>query len=260
MKKLKQLNMKNYLFITLTMLVAQFSFSQQKNEAISAAATETISSDVIESGATETVSNENLEDAILESNTQETPYSYLNKVKRFSIGAKIGIPNIVTGGIEYNLPFLNNHFAPYIDYTKINYNQSGESFSGSLSYSEFGLNYYFNQKGKGFYLGAGISNFSIKGVDSEIELDEATGRTGTADTNFEFSGTALKLGVKTGGTFYVRFEVGYSFGSFPIEIIVRAVDNSDSSLTEVEVVEIPGVPGISESGIVVANLGFGFSF
>ena len=252
--------MKNYLFITLTMLVAQFSFSQEKNEVISAAATETISSDVIESGATETVSNENLEDAILESNTQETPYNYLNKVKRFSIGAKIGIPNIVTGGIEYNLPFLNNHFAPYIDYTKINYNQSGESFSGSLSYSEFGLNYYFNQKGKGFYLGAGISNFSIKGVDSEIELDGATGRTGTADTNFEFSGTALKLGVKTGGTFYVRFEVGYSFGSFPTEIIVRAVDNSDPSLTEVEVVEIPGVPGISESGIVVANLGFGFSF
>ena len=62
------------------MLVAQFSFSQEKNEAISAAATETISSDVIESGATETVSNENLEDAILESNTQETPYNYLNKV------------------------------------------------------------------------------------------------------------------------------------------------------------------------------------
>ena len=247
--------MKNYLFITLTLFVVQFSFSQEKTEVITAAVTETISSDVIE-----TVSNENLEDAILESNTQETPYNYLNKVKRFSIGAKIGIPNIVTGGIEYNLPFLNNHFAPYIDYTKINYNQTGESFSGILSYSEFGLNYYFNQKGKGFYLGAGISNFSIKGVDSEIELDGTSGRTGTADTNFEFSGTALKLGVKTGGTFYVRFEVGYSFGSFPTEITITAVDNSDPSLNEEEVVEIPGVPGISGSGIVVANLGFGFSF
>jgi|TARA_B110000971_G_C19875640_1_gene438302 hypothetical protein len=190
----------------------------------------------------------------------ETPNNYLNKVKRFSIGVKAGVPNLVTGGVEYNLPFLNNHFAPYVDYTKLNYKEPGESFSGSLSYSEFGLNYYFNQKGKGFYLGAGISNFSIKGKDSAIELDGASGRFGTADTNFEFTGTALKLGVKTGGTLYVRFEVGYSIGSFPTEITITAKDNADSSLTEVEVVEIPKFPGISDNGIVVANLGFGFSF
>jgi hypothetical protein len=88
----------------------------------------------------------------------------------------------------------------------------------------------------------------------------ATGRLGTADTNFKFTGTALKLGLKTGGTFYVRFEVGYSIGSFPTEITITAKDNADSSLTEVEVVEIPKFPGISDNGIVVANLGFGFSF
>jgi len=52
--------MKNYLFITLTLFVVQFSFSQEKTEVITEAVTETISSDV-----TETVSNENLEDAIL---------------------------------------------------------------------------------------------------------------------------------------------------------------------------------------------------
>ena len=52
--------MKNYLFITLTLFVVQFSFSQEKTEVITAAVTETISSDVIE-----TVSNENLEDVIL---------------------------------------------------------------------------------------------------------------------------------------------------------------------------------------------------
>ena len=60
--------MKNYIYITLTLFVVQFSFSQEKTEVITAAVTETISSDVIE-----TVSNENLEDAILVSNTQETP-------------------------------------------------------------------------------------------------------------------------------------------------------------------------------------------
>ena len=260
LKKLNKFKMKNYLFITLTALTFQFSFSQNETELNTSAVSEKLSSDVIEPNANETVSNENLKDAILESNSQETLYNYLNKVKRFSIGVKVGVPNVVTGGIEYNLPFLNNHFAPYIDYTKINYKEDGESFSGSLSYSEFGLNYYFNEKGKGVYLGAGISNFSLIGEDNAIEIDGASGRTGTADTNFEFSGTALKLGVKSGGTFYVRFEVGYSFGSFPTKITITAVDNADSSLTEVEVVEIPEVPGISDSGIVVANLGFGFSF
>jgi hypothetical protein len=252
--------MKNYHFISLAMLVFQLSFSQKKTELISAAVTETISSDVIESEATKTVPNENLEYAILESNTHETPQDYLKKVKRSSIGVKIGIPNIVTGGIEYNLSFLNNHFAPFIDYTKINYNETGESFSGSLTYSELGLNYYFNQKGKGLYLGAGISNFSLKGEDNAIEMDGTNGRTGTADANFEFSGTALKLGVKTGGTFYVRFEIGYSFGNFPTKITIKAVDNADSSFTDDEDVEIPEIPGISNNGIVLANLGFGFSF
>ena len=253
--------MKNYIFILLILLVVQFSFSQEETKVITSAVSESLSTDVIESEATEAVSNDDLEDPILaNSNLQETSDDNLNKVKRFSIGVKVGVPNVATGGIEYNLPFLNNHFAPYVDYTKIDYNETGESFSGSLSYSEFGLNYYFNQKGKGVYFGAGISNFSLKGEDNAIELDGAIGRTGTADTNFEFNGTALKLGVKTGGTFYVRFEVGYSFGSFPTKITITAVDNANSSLTEVEVVEIPEVPGISDSGIVVANLGFGFSF
>ena len=244
LKKLNKFKMKNYLFITLTALIFQFSFSQNKTEL----------------NANETVSNENLEDAILESNSQEPQYNYLNKVKRFSIGVKVGVPNVVTGGIEYNLPFLNNHFAPYIDYTKIDYKEDGESFSGSLTYSEFGLNYYISEKGKGLYLGAGISNFSLTGEDNAIEIDGNSGRTGTADTDFKFKGTALKLGVKTGGTFYVRFEVGYSFGKFPTKITIDAVDNANSSLIVTEEVEIPKVPGISDSGIVVANLGLGFSF
>ena len=90
--------MKNYLFISLTVLAFQFSFSQSETE-------------VNTSAVSETLSNENSEDAILESNSQEMPSNNLNKVKRLSIGVKVGVPNLVTGGIEYNLPFLNNHFA-----------------------------------------------------------------------------------------------------------------------------------------------------
>ena len=41
------------------------------------------------------------------------------KVKRVAIGFKLGIPNLATGSAELILPFLNNHFAPYVDYSKI---------------------------------------------------------------------------------------------------------------------------------------------
>ena len=249
--------MKNYLFITLTALTFQFSFSQNKTEANTSAVSETLSSDVIESEATKTISNENLEDTILQSNSQEMTYNYLNKVKRFSIGLIIGVPNIIMGGIEYALPFLNNHFAPYVDFIRIKYDVD-ESFSGSLSYSEFGLNYYFNQNGNEFYLGAGISKFSLKGKMEDIKVVEETEITGSADTNFKFSGTALKLGVKTGGTFYVRFEVGYSIGKFPTEIEINVEGNNGSVYKQKE--KIPEIPGISKSGVVLANLGFGFSF
>ena len=66
------------------------------------------------------------------------------KVKHLSIGLKLGIPNLASGYAELALPILNNHFVPYIDYSKIPLNF--ESVETTIAYTEYGLNYYFNKK------------------------------------------------------------------------------------------------------------------
>ena len=78
------------------------------------------------------------------------------KIKRISIGLKLGIPNITSLGGQYTLPFLNNHLAPYFEYSSYNYNE--DEMEGSLKFSEFGVSYFFNEKGRGLYLGVGVSS------------------------------------------------------------------------------------------------------
>ena len=64
------------------------------------------------------------------------------KVKHLSIGLKLGIPNLASGFAELALPILNNHFVPYFDYSKIPLNF--ESVETTVTYTEYGINYYFN--------------------------------------------------------------------------------------------------------------------
>ncbi len=50
---------------------------------------------------------------------QETKNDTINKKdksKFISIGTKLGVPNTLSFNGEIILPFLDNHFAPYIDY------------------------------------------------------------------------------------------------------------------------------------------------
>ena len=71
----------------------------------------------------------------------------------------------------------------------------------------------------------------------------------------------MKLGVKLGKKFYFRIEAGYGFGDIPQEIeVTGTVTSGGMSTTETDYVEIPDIPGISESGMIVANVGLGFSF
>ena len=42
-------------------------------------------------------------------------------IKRFSLGLKAGVPNIVSVGAQYTLPFLNNHLAPYFEYSSYSF-------------------------------------------------------------------------------------------------------------------------------------------
>ncbi len=79
-------------------------------------------------------------------------------IKRFSAGLKIGVPNIAGLSLEGVTPLLENRLAVFVDYSGFNVND-GETEVG-LSYSEFGTNIYFGDKGKGAYAGIGFGNLS----------------------------------------------------------------------------------------------------
>jgi energy-coupling factor transporter ATP-binding protein EcfA2 len=127
-----------------------------------------------------------------------------------------------------------------------------------MKFSEYGATYYFNQSGKGFYLGLGISQLNVKANYKDISLD--MGRSGSGKTEIDLNTTNLKLGVKTGGRVYFRIELGYGIGNLPQSVTFVATDNSNPSYTETTTEEIPSIPGVSENGMIIGNIGLGVSF
>lgn len=178
------------------------------------------------------------------------------KIKRLSIGLKIGVPNMASVGAQYTLPILNNHLAPYFEYSAYTYDN--DEMEGDLKFSEFGASYYFNEKGKGLYLGVGVSSLKVKATYNDVSLD--FGKTGSGSTEIALNTTNLKLGFKTGGRIYFRVEMGYGTGDLPQTFKFTATDNSNPSYTETVTEDIPEIPGISESGLIIGNIGFGISF
>ncbi len=68
------------------------------------------------------------------------------------------------------------------------------------------------------------------------------------------------MGVKTGGRFYFRFEVGYGLtGDIPENITVTLTEINGSQ-TDTEDFEVPTIPGLGTNGLLVGNFGFGISF
>lgn len=65
----------------------------------------------------------------------------------FRIGAKVGVPNIITVNVEYVTPLLNNRVAFMVDYLPLSYTVDDTN----INYKNFeiGTNIYFNDKGKG---------------------------------------------------------------------------------------------------------------
>ncbi len=173
--------------------------------------------------------------------------------KRISVGAKVGVPNILSLNGEIVLPILDNHFAPFIDYGAFDI-EDGDTEVG-LNYTEFGLNYYFGSKGKGFYIGAGIAELSTDVTFNDLEFDDGT--IGSGSVGLDIGTTNLKLGLKTGGVLYFRIEAGYGLGSPPKTIEVIGTANG---VTETFIEPIPEIPGVNESGLLIGNIGFGFSF
>ena len=173
-----------------------------------------------------------------------------------SFGFKVGIPNIASLGLQYNLPIFNNHLAPFIEYSSYSYNDA--EVEGNLNFSEFGASYFFNKSGKGLYVGVGLSSLKFDVLYNNISLDFE--KTGSGSTEIALNTTNLKLGFKTGGKIYLRLEMGYGLGDLPTQVTFVASENSNPSYTETTTEDIPDIPGISETGLIIGNIGFGLSF
>ena len=178
------------------------------------------------------------------------------KVKHFSIGLKLGIPNLASGSAELTLPILNNHFAPYVDYSKFPLNF--ESVETTIAYTEFGINYYFNKKANGFFLGVGKGSLSTDVTFTNLLFPSGLqSLIGLGSTELNLDTTNFKLGVKTAGTVFFRFELGYGLGKIPDSLnFIATLNGISESFTE----SIPPIPGLTTSGILIGNVGFGFAF
>ena len=178
------------------------------------------------------------------------------KVKHFSIGLKLGIPNLASGSAELTLPILNNHFAPYVDYSKFPLNF--ESVETTIAYTEFGINYYFNKKANGFFIGVGKGSLSTDVTFTNLLfVNDLQSLIGSGSTELNLDTTNFKLGVKTAGNIFFRFELGYGVGKIPDSLnFIASLNGVSESFTE----SIPPIPGLGTSGILIGNIGFGFAF
>jgi len=180
----------------------------------------------------------------------------IEKSKTFSIGVKVGVPNIISINGEFVLPVLNNRFAPYVDYGS--FGLDIEDTETTLKYIEYGLNIYMGKKGKGLYLGAGRGTLKNEFTFKNLTFEEnGVSLQGSVTTQLDINALNLKLGFKTGGAFYFRIEVGYGLGTIPDSLNFTA---SSGGITETFTEEIPEIPGIGTNGFAIGNIGFGLSF
>ena len=191
----------------------------------------------------------------VEQQQEQTIDSLAPSVKRFSVGLKIGVPNIAGLSLEGVTPLLDNRVAPFVDFSSFDV-KDAETEIG-LSYSEFGANVYFNNKGKGAYAGIGFGNLS---TDLTFYEDLDGGSRGKGTTGLDIKSTNLKFGIKTGGRFYFRFEIGYGFTSDVPDDITVTLTEIGGTETETDSFDVPTIPGLGTNGILVGNFGFGLSF
>jgi hypothetical protein len=176
--------------------------------------------------------------------------------KLISIGTKLGVPNIVSFNGEIILPFLDNHFAPYIDYGAFNIDV--EDTETALNYSEYGINFYFGNSGKGLYVSAGMAQLNTEFTFNNLTFeDNGVSQKGSASTGLDLNTLNLKLGFKTGGFIFLRVEAGYGMGTIPDRLNFTA---TSGGITESFSEEIPAIPGLNANGLLIGNIGIGLSF
>ena len=179
-----------------------------------------------------------------------------DKSRLISLGAKIGIPNLASLNGEIVLPILDNHFAPFIDYGA--FNLEIEDTESDLNYAEYGINFYFSNKGNGLYVGASMAQLDSEFTFNNLTFEEnGVSQIGSAKTNLDINTLNIKLGFKTGGSIYFRFEIGYGMGAIPESIDFIATSNG---ITDSFSEDVPAIPGLSSGGLLISNFGFGLSF
>lgn len=208
----------------------------------------------------ETISNQ-----VTTSAFQKTDSLEIYKIKRVSLGIKLGIPNIAGFSTEVITPFLGNRIAPYLDFSF--FPVITDETDLDLKYTEFGSNFYFGDNGQDFYVGVGLGTLNTDIVFKSIEFEENGNRgRGTGTINTKINTTNLKIGIKKGGRVYFRFEIGYGVGTIPQEITVNgkfSYKDSNGVTREsngVETEKFPAIPGVNAKGVLVGNFGFGISF
>ena len=173
------------------------------------------------------------------------------------IGVKVGVPDIVAGNLEFVTPLFDNRVALFVDYSKFSVNEDDAEVD--VNYFEGGINIYFNNTGRGLYGSVSMSSLKIDGKYTDAETVNGTLYQGSASGDLKINTTNLKLGAKLGKKFYFRIEAGYGFGDIPDTIEVTGTEQG-TGMTETDFVDIPDIPGVSDSGMIVANIGFGISF
>jgi hypothetical protein len=171
-------------------------------------------------------------------------------VNHLRVGVKIGVPNIVSPTVEYVTHIWDDRVAFTADFMSLN--QTFDDVGVKFTDFELGSNLYFSKDGSGAYVGISYFDFRGEGTYDGVEFDDGSVGVGTGD--IDYNTFNLKVGYKTGRRFYVRTEIGYGFGNIPTEIIVTGSEGR----TTVE--DIPDIPGLSGSGLVVFNIGIGYSF
>ena len=187
--------------------------------------------------------------------------SSTDDLRPYRLGLKMGVPNTASLEFEYVTPLLHNHMSLFVNYTggKVTVDQ----VNANLNTFEIGSNIYFakNREGRGLYGALSYQNVDAKLSIEDYEAEDGTIYDGNAKTEVSYSGLNVKLGAKLGRKFFFRTEIGYSFGEIPKEIFVEGTFEGEpiSETTSIED-EIDDISIISQNGLPIFNIGFGFSF
>ena len=108
------------------------------------------------------------------------------------------------------------------------------------------------------FIGVGKASLSTDITFTDLIFSNALETiTGSGSTNLDLETTNFKIGIKTGGTFYFKFEVGYGMGIIPNELNFQA---TAKGITESFSEDIPPIPGLGKDGILIGTIGFGIAF